>query len=250
LKPLIDSEYHDNNPFRVAFPSDLLKVAQDQHTDNQDARIIRFREMMCPVLGKPNSRNDSVALFVENPLFADDDLADVLSLDATDLMHVWEARPISMVACLVPSCRAPIPLRNRTHLLRLIRLDWYFGLKVGAGDLVEFKSLCEMLCESCAQELQHCHDEERRADVCVRRTRLAELHQMTYAEYLRTPEWRARRNRVLIRAGHKCELCNASGLIDVHHRTYDHYAQEQQNQLMALCRSCHRRFHGIEPKAA
>jgi 5-methylcytosine-specific restriction endonuclease McrA len=250
LNPLVGSEYHDNEPCRVPCPSGMLKVAQDQHTNNQDARIVRFREMICPILGNPNSRNDLVSLFVENPLFADDDLTDVLALDMTELMQAWEARPISVFGCLVPSCRAPIPVRGRTHLLRLIRLDWFFGLKVGAGDLVEFKALGEMLCESCGQELQHCHDEERRADLCVRRARLAELHQMTYAEYLRTPEWRARRNRVLIRAGNKCELCYANGLIDVHHRTYDRYTQELLSDLIALCRSCHKRFHGIEPKAA
>jgi 5-methylcytosine-specific restriction endonuclease McrA len=73
---------------------------------------------------------------------------------------------------------------------------------------------------------------------------------MTYAEYRRTPEWKARRSRVLTRAGHKCELCNANGQLDVHHRSYDRYAQELLSDLIALCRSCHSRFHGIEPKAA
>jgi hypothetical protein len=228
----------------------MLKVAQDQHSNNEDARIVRLRDILCPVLGTPNSRNDLLASFVENPLFADGDLAATLALDAAELMNVWEARPISLFDCLAPSCRAPIPVRNRAHLLRLLRLDWYFGLKVGAGDLVEFKALCEMLCESCGQELQDCHDEERRADLCVRRSRLSELHNMTYAEYLRTPEWKARRSRVLIRAGHKCEVCNANGRLEVHHRTYDRYTQELLNDLIALCRSCHQRHHSIEPKAA
>jgi 5-methylcytosine-specific restriction endonuclease McrA len=250
LNPLVGSVYPEDDPFRIPFPSDLLKVAQDQHGNNQDARIVRFRELICPVLGNTTSRNDSVALFVETPLFTDDDLADVLALDVTELMQVWEARPISMFGCLVPSCRAPIPTRNRTHLLRLIRLDWYFGLKVAAGDPVEFKALCEMLCESCGQELQHCHDEERRTDLSVRRARIAELHAMSYAEYRRTPEWKARRSRVLIRAGNKCELCNATGQLDVHHRSYEHYTQEPLSSLIALCRSCHRHFHGILPEAA
>jgi 5-methylcytosine-specific restriction endonuclease McrA len=206
--------------------------------------------LLCPVGGNPNARNDAIALFVENPLYADADLTEVLAFDVTELMGIWEARPISLFDCLVPSCRAPITVRNRTHLRQLLRLDWYFGLKVGAGDLVEFKSLSEMLCENCGQELQQCHDEERRTDLSVRRSRIAELHQMTYAEYLRTPEWKARRSRVLTRAGHRCELCNASGRLEVHHRTYERYAQEMLQDLIALCSICHKNFHGILPKAA
>ncbi len=250
MNPLVGSVYPEGDPFRIPFPSDMLKVAQDQHINNQDARIVRYRELLCPFLGNLGSRNDHIVLSVENHLFADDDLADVLALDATELMQVWEARPIAMFDCLVPSCRAPIPVRNRPHLLRLLRLDRFFGLRVGAGDPVEFKALCEMLCESCAQGLWHCHDEQHRADLSVRKARIVELRKMTYAEYRRTPEWKARRNRVLIRAGNRCELCNTSGLIDVHHRTYDRYADELLNDLIALCRSCHLRFHSSLPEAA
>jgi 5-methylcytosine-specific restriction endonuclease McrA len=249
LNPLEGSVY-DNDPFRIPCPSDLLKVAQDQHSNNEDARIVRLREVLCPFLGNPKSWNDLVTLFIEYPQTPDDDLADILALDMVEVMQVWEARPIAMFDCLVPSCRAPIPVRNRPHLLRLLRLDRFFGLRVGAGGPVEFKALCEMLCESCAQGLRHCHDEQHRADLSVRKARIVELRKMTYAEYRRTPEWKARRNRVLIRAGNRCELCNTSGLIDVHHRTYDRYADELLNDLIALCRSCHQRFHSSLPEAA
>ena len=174
----------------------------------------------------------------------------MLALDVTELMQVWEARPISMFDCLVASCRAPIPVRNRTHLLRLLRLDRYFGLRVGAGDLVEFKALCEMLCESCAQGLQHCHDEERRAELLARQARTSQLRKMPFSEYRLTPEWRSRRNRVLLRAGNKCELCYTSGRLEAHHRTYERYGEELVSDLIALCRSCHQHFHNIEPEAA
>jgi len=154
--------YPGDGSSRIPFPGDLLKVAQNQHINNDNARVARLRDVMCPVLGSPNSRNDLVALFIENPLFADDDLADMLALEVTELMCVWEERPISLFDCLVPYCRASIPVRNRTHLLRLLRLDRYFGLMVGAGDPVEFKTLCEMLCDTCTQEQQHRLDEEHR----------------------------------------------------------------------------------------
>lgn len=249
MNPL-GSVYPDDDPFRIPFPSEMLKVAQDQYSNNEDARIVRYRELLCPFLGDPNSRNDHIALAVENALIVDDALADILVLDVAEVMQVWEARPISIFGCLVPSCRAPITVRNRTHLLRLLRLERYFDLRVGAGDPVEFKALCEMLCESCAQGQRHCYDEQHRADLLVRRSRITELGKMPFEEYRKTPEWRTRRNRVLLRAGNKCELCYESGLLDVHHRTYDRYGDELLNDLIALCRSCHQRFHGILPEAA
>jgi len=96
---------------------------------------------------------------------------------------------------------------------------------------VEFRTLSEMLCESCVQGLQHRYGEQHRADLCIRRARIAELRKLPFEEYRLTPEWRARRNRVLLRAGNKCELCYASMLIELHHRTYDRYGDELLNDL-------------------
>ena len=250
MTPLISSVYPDGEPFRIPMPGDMLKVAQAQHSNNQDAQIVRLRGLLCPALGDPASRNDLIVVLVENPLILDADLSDVLSLDAAELMEVWEARPISLFACLHPACRASIKVRTRAHLLRLIRLDRYFGFRVGAGELVEFKKLCEMLCESCAQGLQHCHAEEHHAELLARKARISQLRNMTFAEYRLTPEWRLRRNRVLLRAGNKCELCDSHERLDVHHRTYERYGDEQLNDLIALCRICHQRHHGILPEAA
>lgn len=251
----IGSLYNGDEPFRILCPSDMLKVAQDQHSDNQDARIVRHRELLCPVLSNLNSRNDLIALSVENPLIADDDLADLLCLDGTELMRVWEARPVSIFGCLVSSCRAPIPVRNRTHLLRLLRLDRYFGLKVGAGDPVEFKALCEMLCESCAQEQRRCLDEHHRTQQLAVKARHSELRTMArvnYGEYLKTPELRAMKNRARIRAGNRCQLCGTSDKpLDCHHNSYRRLGgNELLEDFVVLCRSCHQRYHGIEPKAA
>ena len=85
MNPLEGSVY-DNDPFRIPCPSDLLKVAQDQHSNNEDARIIRLREVLCPFLGNPKSWNDLVTLFIEYPQTPDDDLADILALDMVEVM--------------------------------------------------------------------------------------------------------------------------------------------------------------------
>ena len=248
--PLSGLVYRDDAPFCVPFPKEMLKVVQDQYTNNEEARGVRLQEVLCPFFGDPESRTDLIALFVEHLLIEDDGLADVLFLDIDEVRQVWEARPISLFDCLVPSCRASLPVRNRTHLLRLLRVERYFGLRVGAGDPVEFKTLCQMLCESCAQGLQHSYAEQRRADLCVRQDRIATNSKMSFTEYQKTPEWGARRRNVLLRAGYRCELCYASGRLQVHHRTYDRYGNELLSDLIALCRSCHQRFHGVLPEAA
>jgi hypothetical protein len=83
--------------------------------------------------------------------------------------------------------------------------------------------------------------------VCVNRS-LA-LKFMPYKKYLETPEWKAKRERKLIDAGFRCQLCNESGELNVHHRTYKDRGNEDLRDLIVLCRGCHKKFHGIEPEA-
>lgn len=71
---------------------------------------------------------------------------------------------------------------------------------------------------------------------------------MPYAEYLTTQHWRHMRALAIDRYGVACALCNSSGS-EVHHRTYERLGQERLDDLIVLCRSCHKKHHGI-PKAA
>jgi 5-methylcytosine-specific restriction endonuclease McrA len=74
---------------------------------------------------------------------------------------------------------------------------------------------------------------------------------MPLTEYLKTSEWRALRNRALIQAGNRCQVCGKTNLqLDVHHNSYERYGNEQLSDLVVLCRSCHQHFHGILPEAA
>jgi hypothetical protein len=62
--------------------------------------------------------------------------------------------------------------------------------------------------------------------------------------YLRTPAWASRRERILSRAGYRCEAAIAEAgctgrATDVHHLTYDHWRAEPLFDLRALCRPCH-----------
>jgi hypothetical protein len=68
----------------------------------------------------------------------------------------------------------------------------------------------------------------------------------SYTEYLRSPEWKARRAAALAKAGHRCQLCNRAKRLQVHHRTYERIGQEAPSDLTVLCADCHEHFHGIK----
>lgn len=76
-----------------------------------------------------------------------------------------------------------------------------------------------------------------------------------YAEYLQSPHWQLTRAAALERACHRCQLCNSSKRLQVHHRTYVRLGNEDPTDLTVLCRGCHEKHHGIEkeprkPKAS
>jgi hypothetical protein len=69
------------------------------------------------------------------------------------------------------------------------------------------------------------------------------LKWLPYDLYLRSPHWKRVRNAALERAHHRCQVCNAAGRLEVHHRTYDRRGQEQLEDVTVLCRNCHETFH-------
>jgi hypothetical protein len=67
---------------------------------------------------------------------------------------------------------------------------------------------------------------------------------LTYEEYLESDEWQQLRGIALERAGRRCQVCNASGVIlDAHHRTYENLGCENIDDVIILCRDCRRLFH-------
>lgn len=77
----------------------------------------------------------------------------------------------------------------------------------------------------------------------IRLRRVDELRAMPYADYLMSPEWKARREVEIERAGNRCELCNSPGPFHVHHRTYERRGNEAPGDLIVLCPPCHQSFH-------
>lgn len=64
-----------------------------------------------------------------------------------------------------------------------------------------------------------------------------------YRLYLRSETWQRKREAALQRAGSRCQLCNSTGNLQVHHRTYERVGRELDSDLTVLCGGCHKRFH-------
>jgi|LGVF01.1.fsa_nt_gb 5-methylcytosine-specific restriction endonuclease McrA len=61
--------------------------------------------------------------------------------------------------------------------------------------------------------------------------------------------WKKKRNWVLKKADYRCERCGADNKqLYVNHKTYERVGYEEQENLIAVCKSCHGKLHGENPK--
>lgn len=98
-------------------------------------------------------------------------------------------------------------------------------------------------CDRCWHVELRFREDELRSARMAQEQRLALLRALPYAEYLRTPEWLARRRQAVQRARFRCNVCNSGGRLDVHHRTYERRGDERPSDLVVLCHDCHEMFH-------
>ena len=69
-----------------------------------------------------------------------------------------------------------------------------------------------------------------------------------YKDYLNDKSWNARRSKSLKRGNYLCSRCGSTRDLNVHHLTYARIGQEEQDDLIVLCRRCHSIVHGLTPK--
>lgn len=60
-----------------------------------------------------------------------------------------------------------------------------------------------------------------------------------YTAYLRSPQWRDKRERVIKRDGGICQACLKRQATQVHHLTYKHVFNEPLFDLTSICDLCH-----------
>lgn len=72
-----------------------------------------------------------------------------------------------------------------------------------------------------------------------------------YDQLLKTPQWGAKREEILLRDGHRCKNCQSTKGLQVHHRQY-HMIKTQEfvkpweysnRYLVTLCETCHMAGH-------
>ena len=240
--------YSPEDDHSILLDSEICQNAEEQNLDNQGAMLACLQAVFLQPPGNPGREDDLISVLYESASVTTKVLCDALAIDIKALTKIRNKAPISIYDCI--KCKDPLPeVARRTHLCRGRTLRYLCSLDVGTP--VKLERVCELLCRSCAQGVYHCLDQQRRADICIRQARVAQLRKMPLAEYLKTPEWRALRNRVLIQAGNRCQVCGKTNLqLDVHHTSYERYGGEQLSDLIVLCRSCHQHFHGIQPEAA
>lgn len=76
----------------------------------------------------------------------------------------------------------------------------------------------------------------------------SKLPHPNYYAYINSKAWQDKRGEMLIKARHRCQMCNKSNtVLNVHHRTYDRLGHEMEEDLIVLCRDCHAKFHDKLP---
>ena len=65
----------------------------------------------------------------------------------------------------------------------------------------------------------------------------------SYGQYIRSKEWKAKRDAILRRANNRCEACRKRKATQVHHLTYERLFNEKHTDLLAVCARCHAKEH-------
>ena len=81
-------------------------------------------------------------------------------------------------------------------------------------------------------------------EVLRKSRRYYEVEKYTYDDYLASDLWKITQTIAKKRARGKCQVCNSSEHLQVHHRSYeDGLGKESVTDLTVLCRDCHKLFH-------
>lgn len=113
------------------------------------------------------------------------------------------------------------------------------SLVVAVGDIPEFdKSIQERW-----NNWKSAKWETYRAQYDEYREKQSHAWWEAYTAYLKTEEWRDKRDRVLERDGYLCQACLRRKATQVHHLTYDRVLDEPLFDLVAVCSLCHEHLH-------
>ncbi len=67
-----------------------------------------------------------------------------------------------------------------------------------------------------------------------------------YGLYLESDKWKQIRQKILERDGYKCRICGANYNLHIHHLTYKRLYDENKDDLITVCESCHKAYHELD----
>ena len=67
----------------------------------------------------------------------------------------------------------------------------------------------------------------------------------TYTEYLKTKDWKDKRDIKYSKAHKRCAICGESRNLDLHHLNYKDLYSVETTDLRVLCRRCHNISHDL-----
>lgn len=73
-----------------------------------------------------------------------------------------------------------------------------------------------------------------------------ENHKRKYYKYLKSKEWTDIKIDLYQTRGKKCEVCGSINRIEVHHVHYKNVFKEEPEDLILLCKNCHKKEHNIK----
>lgn len=72
------------------------------------------------------------------------------------------------------------------------------------------------------------------------------MSNVQYEEYIQSPEWRERAEKIRAEYDNKCYICGSSNNLHIHHISYKRLGSEIDRDVVCLCRDCHMKVHEIK----
>ena len=234
-----------SSPGELRLPLDhgMLEAARRMYQENRGALWTHIVATGLLVGDSLELRANLISLFAQMDEIPISWLDHAFGVNGREAWAIAQTEPIFLFWCL--SCQEQIHSKGPMHMRRLKReLEVIRNCRV--GEMVS----TALLCGSCTELRLHLYNEECRAARLAQQARAAQLYKMG-AKYREQDEWKVRRTHALMRAGHRCQTCGSRDTpLDVHHNNYQNYGDEKPQDLVVLCRSCHRMFHGIAEDAS
>jgi 5-methylcytosine-specific restriction endonuclease McrA len=159
-------------------------------------------------------------------------LADAMGLSAIKLSMMVQKPRIIQYECPCCSKSTTKECNSREEHSSLLELISSSNSK---------KSPVTILCPSCSYVASRLnkHDFASQNDIL----KVVKYQTMPYKEYLNTDYWKKFAASMKAKVNYKCQLCNGTYDLNVHHKDYHSRGIEKPQDVIVLCRNCHGKFH-------